>query len=300
MCIRDSFNGAPAIFIENRCLCVIPDAGNQLLNCEGELICNLGGFGLLGSGCDPSLADQLIDANIIWQPDCDCPCAFPFPVCGTDGNMYASDCEAACAGVEVDPEGACSELGGPIFDDYPWLLDIVNPNSCQSQAIREFDLGNHSFIYIFENANSGSLYLDDGTFYCEDRPNFDCLDAYGLRSNMITRTWSCSNNLETDATEEAEQRSGNPIASISEALTVFPNPTLGQFNIQINTASKEPQILTVVDLYGRILQEHTLQSDAPKRNISVDLSVEPDGLYMVVLKASGQAAIRKTVVKSGL
>ena len=56
----------------------------------------------------------------------------------------------------------------------------------------------------------------------------------------------------------------------------------------------------MVDLYGRIIQENTIQSDAPTLSIAVDLADKPDGLYMVVLKAKGQKAIRKAVVKSGL
>ena len=226
-----------------------------------------------------------------------------------DGTFYCRDgenrdCRSLYNLTEVSATWTCNSVDnrevGPLFIDYPWLLDIATPNTCLSKSISEFDVGNHSFIYIFESAANGTLYLDDGTFYCQDRPHYNCLEAYGLRTDMIARTWRCLEGMVYDDSVAAAQRSKAQAAYFTDALTVFPNPTRGQFNIQINSISKEPQILTVVDLYGRILQEHTLQSDAQKLSIPVDLSIEPDGLYMVVLKASGQAAIRKTVVKSGL
>ena len=103
-----------------------------------------------------------------------------------------------------------------------------------------------------------------------------------------------------DAEVAATERSNTQAAYFTTALTIYPNPTKGQFQLQINSTSKESQSLTVVDLYGRIIQENTIQSDAPTLSIAVDLADKPDGLYMVVLKAKGQKAIRKAVVKSGL
>ena len=175
-----------------------------------------------------------------------------------------------------------------------------SPATCQSTSISEFDLGSYSFIYIFDNANQGTLYLNDGTFYCQDSPNYDCLAAYQLTTQQISRTWKCSQGLVYDAAVVATERNNAQAAYFTDALTVYPNPTKGQFQIQINSFTDQPQLLTLVDLYGRVIQENTIQSDHATTTVSVDLANQPDGLYMVILKAPGHTAVRKAVVKSGL
>lgn len=84
---------------------------------------------LAAPACDPAdLGDEqtaprftppkdLDPQDISAAPD-DCACGqIDAPVCGADGESYANDCEAGCAGVDVDHAGPCSDVGCESDDD---------------------------------------------------------------------------------------------------------------------------------------------------------------------------------------
>jgi len=83
-----------------------------------------------------------------------------------------------------------------IFDDFPWLLDQVNPNNCSTEKI-EFYPGNegHPFAYLLITAANGSttLYNQTGQVYCQQTTS-PCIDpyvaAYGINSTPYL-IWTC-------------------------------------------------------------------------------------------------------------
>ncbi len=92
----------------------------------------------------------------------------------------------------ITDDGSCTFSPTFEFDftDYPWLNALVNPINCAEQVtVSEFDFGNYAFLYV-STINGGSLYIDNGTFYCEDADGQTCLSRYNL-SNP-TSNWACS------------------------------------------------------------------------------------------------------------
>ena len=296
------YNGAPAIYLSTLCACV--DDSDRIFTCDGTFIC---AFGRIApeDRCAIDPTDLLTEANLIWSPECDCDCPlFDEPVCGTDGNTYDSACKAGCAGVSVATEGACLDEGNTaaeeFFDTFPWLNEVLDLRTCQDQITSEFFLGSHKFVYIFNSATGfGTLYFEDGTFYCQDSPNYNCLTAYGLSPEQITLTWSCAEGNLYDEAVMAVERNKVRTSYFQDAFMVFPNPTQGQFQVMISAAAtKGPKQVSVFDLYGRLIQQQEVAAEVT--NLSLDLSTQENGIYMVRLQASGQEMVQKTIVKVGL
>jgi len=85
-----------------------------------------------------------------------------------------------------------------LLEEFPWLTDIYNTDSCEELAITEYDLGPYSFLLV----SDGNVYYQDGTYYCDNNA-IDCITAYGLDDAIEVSNWSCGvdtivNNVEDD------------------------------------------------------------------------------------------------------
>ena len=78
------------------------------------------------------------------------------------------------------------------FETYPWLVDLVNPSSCNNERISIYDLGSFAFIFV-ETENSSILYFETGALYCTNSANYDCLAAYNLTTP--TEVWECDGQV---------------------------------------------------------------------------------------------------------
>jgi len=116
--------------------------------------------------------------------------------------VYVYDIDLADVGaraIEINIAECISE-NNALFEKYIWLNSLINPENCSlSNKVTEYDFGFYSFIFIEDN-QGGKLYFEDGTFYCEDGPNYSCLALYGFDSP--TASWVCEDGKETCLVED--------------------------------------------------------------------------------------------------
>ena len=165
-----TFDNQPAIYVTTLCACV--DGADLVYDCKGEVLCSVGGFTGPDGDCEMDLADQLTTENLLWAPECDCPCPVDFnPVCGADGQMYESACEATCAGVEILEDAACEEAICPALERLAINSDYCN--TCFSEVS----------IYLYQEEE----YL----VTIEDNPI--CSDGITTVTNCDSTTVFCYN-----------------------------------------------------------------------------------------------------------
>ncbi len=119
---------------------------------------------------------------------------FPVLYYYCDGTRYCPEPFDDCISLDSFPTtvfyfGDCLlPQESEVFNDYPFLNNLVNTSNCDGDYVEVYNLGTYAYIYVYTNGE-GSLYFQDGTYYCGDAPGFSCVAAYGLGSP--TDTWEC-------------------------------------------------------------------------------------------------------------
>ena len=80
-------------------------------------------------------------------------------------------------------------------------------------------------------------------------------------------------------------------------LTVraFPNPTNGRLVVEVSLQTAQPLALHLTNLSGRTVTNYQTSQRNTRHVAELDLSEQPDGLYLLRLEAGGQHAVQKVV-----
>jgi len=82
-----------------------------------------------------------------------------------------------------------------IFEDYPWLNNIVQQDNCTSEKVEVYQTGIFRFILVTDANGVAILYNELGQFYCQSASNFDCVALYNLEGPIDS--WDCASSMET-------------------------------------------------------------------------------------------------------
>ena len=77
-------------------------------------------------------------------------------------------------------------------------------------------------------------------------------------------------------------------------VKVFPNPNNGTFNVSVANTQKHLQ-LTIFDIYGKVIVSKSYTNVS---EMSLDLSQQPIGIYLVRLVSNGNSVTNVRVVKN--
>jgi 1,4-alpha-glucan branching enzyme len=81
--------------------------------------------------------------------------------------------------------------------------------------------------------------------------------------------------------------------AFAQSIRVYPNPSVGSFAISINDTDASALELSVSDLTGRILYLFNDDTPQQERHISIDLSGQASGLYLIKLRSGTRTAVKK-------
>jgi len=88
----------------------------------------------------------------------------------------------------------------------------------------------------------------------------------------------------------------NPIEN-DVTISVYPNPSNGQFKVDIASGISGKINLQVVNLKGQVVQEKTIENHAGAMAETIDLSTQPKGVYQLVIRSKSKEWIEKITIQ---
>ena len=85
-----------------------------------------------------------------------------------------------------------------------------------------------------------------------------------------------------------------PVPEMS--LSLFPNPSAGNFNLRFRTEDKEA-IVVIYDMAGRVIQSHQIVHETTDVFLPIDLSSMQSGLYLIQVKTKKQTKTERIMVQ---
>ncbi|MDX5347325.1 MAG: T9SS type A sorting domain-containing protein [Hymenobacteraceae bacterium] len=80
-------------------------------------------------------------------------------------------------------------------------------------------------------------------------------------------------------------------------FSVYPNPSKGLFNIELNTTSGTNTTLEVVNMLGQVLEHKQLENQDQNSTLQLDLTHLPTGVYLMRVTSPTATGVRKVVIE---
>lgn len=161
---------------------------------------------------------------------------------------------------------------------------ICHQISCHLYAGHSNLLGRKWWVYRFGNS-AEIKYLQPLTDY-----------QYKIRSVCPVGTSSGNTlSLYSDVYTFRTGYSGKP--AVDENVYFYPNPTGDQVTVDYFTADKEPRVLSVFDMTGRLLQQQTMLPTPGRNATKLSLNAYTNGMYIIQIHSGETIQFVGRVVK---
>ncbi len=186
-------------------------------------------------------------------------------------------------------------------DNLLQYLDLSNNTSlsvieCWNNQLTSLDLSNNSSLEFLacqnnllnelnvKNGNNTLMVALFGDFMAYDNPDLYCIE-------VDDSTWSTANwtNIDSQSYFSENCMVGTPEQLQTPQLSIYPNPTTGP--ITIKNEELRMMNVAVYDIYGK----EVLKQEVGSQKYEVDLSTQPNGIYIVKVITDKQAITKKII-----
>lgn len=120
--------------------------------------------------------------------------------------------------------------------------------------------------------------------------------CYTPTLQVVVNIVNCSTNAAFTQAPASVKESAAGEKTILPATAIAPNPFNNGFNIAIHSDKSTEAIVTLTDIYGRLMQTQKLMLNAGKNNIAVNPAAKmPPGNYFMNIKAGERNEVHKLV-----
>ena len=173
------------------------------------------------------------------------------------------------------------------------------------------------FWYNMQGADMGSLHIDvishgeliknvvvpllgdQGSGWKQGMVNFSDFagEIINVRFRGQTGDGELSDLAIDDITITEMTSVENNLSKNNHQLTVYPNPSTGEFNVTYTEALQQDAYLQIIDITGRIIYKSPLSLLVTNRNtLHVSFSNAEKGIYYLVIK-NGENTVKKKLIK---
>lgn len=174
------------------------------------------------------------------------------------------------------------EIGQPEFINIEIVEIIPETNDQMDGAITIEVNGGTGNPFTYEWFLDGNLFSTD--------PNLTDLDA-GTYVLFVTDLSDCTNS----DTVIVDMNVGLFENNDEQQITMYPNPTNGEFQLDIQLAVEKEVGVSVFDVTGKTVFENTAQPILNK-NLTVDLNDLADGIYLVKVQVGEDVLMRRVLL----
>lgn len=100
-----------------------------------------------------------------------------------------------------------------------------------------------------------------------------------------------------DCTLGGVKEEPEPIKSSDSRLTVYPNPTFGEFSLLYEGTSENDALVNIFDLTGRLITQYTFSSNQGNVNHTFDLSEQAKGLYLIEVRQGDNVSTSQLIIQ---
>jgi len=239
------------------------------------------------TGLDATYCENDMDASLVGTPT-----GGTYTGTGITGTSFSPSTAGVGAFdimyVFTDANGcASSDTNSTIVNAAPMVDLGADQNVCNNHTIT-LDAGNGFASYLWSNgATTQSITLDSNDF---DIGNND----YSVE---VTNSVSCNNSDTVTLIVDPCTGILTPVLTNTE-ISIFPNPTKGQFQIDISGLENQSYDLGIYNAVGSIVFSNKVEYNGQStQSFKIDFSTYPKGIYFVRLQSEGQIMVKRVIIQ---